>query len=57
MRDKSVVLAALVNCQTASDQEAQALSQFERQYRDEPWVMNLWRKIRQLTVNRVGLVG
>ena len=55
MTDKSVALAVLVNCPTASDYASQALSQFEKQYRDEPLVMNLWLQIQAANSQQGGL--
>ena len=55
MTDKSVALAALVNCPAASDYASQALREFEKEYRDEPLVMNLWLQIQSANSQQGGL--
>ena len=55
MTDKAVALAVLVNCPTASDYASKALSLFEKQYRDEPLVMNIWLQIQAANSQQGGL--
>ena len=55
MTDKSVALAALVNCPAASDYASQALREFEKEFRDEPLVMNLWLQIQAANSQQGGL--
>jgi len=55
MTDKATALACLVNCPAAATQAAEALQQFEQQYRDEALVMNLWLQIQAANSQPGGL--
>jgi len=46
MTDKAAALSALVNCETAQDYAAQALTTFEQDYADETLAMNLWLQVQ-----------
>ena len=55
MTDKAAALSALVNCRSASEYAAQALAEFEAEYRDEALVMNLWLQIQATNSQPGGL--
>ena len=55
MTDQSAALSALVNCPVAAEYAAEALQQFEQQYRHEALVMNLWLQIQATNSQTNGL--
>ncbi len=55
MTDKAAALACLVNCPAAAEHAARALAEFEKEYRDEGLVMNLWLQIQATNSQSGGL--
>ena len=55
MTDKAAALSCLVNSPAAAEQAAQALAQFEQEYRDETLVVNLWLQIQAVNSQPGGL--
>lgn len=56
MTDQSAALRALVNCPTAGDFASRALESFEKQWRDETLVINLWLQIQATNPQAGGLI-